>query len=257
MNAAAFAGARLGLRPFSARVRVPNGRRVRAAGFPHTRGWSGLYRVTKDDTRLKTWRHHDGFGDDIRYLECHTGFCAVRLCSQDSATLPENNCSEELPALICTHNGLFRLEPVILMPSGRFTRTSVPDENEINPFSHGRVDFDVQMAGLDATWHLFGGKMKVGFNTGIGVTEHEIAIKDSQEKEKAALAIWSASLFVQARDVVRVEWGAMRAKSGRVAARVHNDREDLEDPNDKVAVFIGVSFPAVSSGIRKILAKLD
>ena len=67
-----------------------------------------------------------------------------------------------------------RLDPAVLMPTGRYARTSTPETGEINPFHGGIVNVDVQMAGLDLIWLTNRlGDFRLGLNGGFGITQYE------------------------------------------------------------------------------------
>lgn len=136
----------------------------------------------------------------------------------------------------------FRIDPVILMPSGRYTTTTPPELNEINPFPDGRFDLKLQMGGVDFAIGDGGGRFRGGLNLGIGVTEYE----------DAGLIVVSWSFFVDVVTAYRIEIGEMHARSGRDV----KPKSEEGALNDKTAFYFGVSFPVVSNGIRRLLGRL-
>ena len=177
---------------------------------------------------------------------------------EDSPAQSEGSpCSEPAP-LGCWKQGRLRLDPVIVMPTGRYTWTSVAGPNEINPFKAGLLELDLQMAGIDVSSVWLDDKVWIGANMGFGITNYE----------DAGLMVWSWSAFFQVSNVYRIEAGLMKAESGRVeelmagmatapaSAGSTAMLNGGDSPNDKWATFVGVSFPVVSNGVRRLLGKL-
>lgn len=158
-------------------------------------------------------------------------------------------CTNPLP-LWCFNSGEWRVDPVIIMPSGRYTYDSRPDPGEIDPFPRGTMDVDIQMAGMDLSRVLAQDRFRVGFNGGVGITKYE----------GAGMVVLSGSVFFQVQNIYRFEVGWMMARSGPIE-RLEKERigsmvRTSYNPYDKTAWFVGVSFPVVSDGIRKLLGKL-
>lgn len=131
------------------------------------------------------------------------------------------------------------------MPTGRYTFDNDPDPDEIDPFGSGTADLDVQLAGIEIAQVLAQNKLRYGLNEKIGLTK----------LEDAGLMVLSPSGFFQVRNVYRVEVGWMHAKSGGIE-RLESMVQTADDPSDKTAWFVGVSFPLVSDKIRQLLRRL-
>ena len=81
-------------------------------------------------------------------------------------------CTKPSP-LWCFKSGKWRVDPVIIMPGGRYTRDSRPDPGEIDPFPRGTMDVDIQMAGIDLSRVRMQDKIRMGINGGVGITKYE------------------------------------------------------------------------------------
>ena len=148
-----------------------------------------------------------------------------------------SECSGPTP-LACWKNGKVRLDPTMLLVSGRYTLDDKAEDGEIDPFGNGTVNLEFNLAGIEIAWIPWRNKMRFGFNQSLGITRYD----------DAGLLMLSSAFFVQPKDSYRFEWGWMHAKSGK---------EDLQRPQaDKTAFFVGVSFPVFSDKFRELLEKL-
>ena len=140
-------------------------------------------------------------------------------------------------------DGTWRVDPTVLLISGRYTRDSPADPaDEIEPFRDGTVNLDVHLAGLELAYVPMKDKMRFGINGSVGVTRYN----------DAGLLILSGSVFGQMTNLYRVEFGWMHAKSGSDEFAGSDGRGAA----NKTAFFVGVSFPLVSDQIRELAAKL-
>ena len=155
-----------------------------------------------------------------------------------SYRFPDPKCEEPTP-LACSDSGRWRVDPTILLISGRYTFDGPPDPpDEIQPFEHGAVNFEVNLAGIEAAVMAWKNRLRFGVNGSFGITRYN----------DAGLFLLSVALFGQVKNLYRVEYGWMHATSG------HDDLTG--SAADKSAWFVGVSFPHVSDQIRKLAEKL-
>ena len=130
------------------------------------------------------------WGDSLQELQAPSGMspgeelpdAVFVLASYDGRPVFENgevnyrfatpSCSEPFP-LWCSKGGAVRLDPVIAMPTGRYTFDNNPDPGEIDPFGSGTFDLDVQLAGIEIAHVLLQDKIRYGLNGGFGITKHE------------------------------------------------------------------------------------
>lgn len=141
--------------------------------------------------------------------------------------------------------GPFRLDPTVLLISGRYTRDSEADSPmEIEPFRHGTTNFSLNLLGIEFSGG--GSRYRLGLNWSAGVTKYKHPKQnDDQEAIESGLALFSWSIFFDVDRIYRIEGGLMHAISGA---------DWLEgDAKDKTAPFIGVTFLALNDQIRKLL----
>ena len=163
----------------------------------------------------------------------------------------------EPAALACSSSGKWRLDPTLLMISSRRFFDSDPDPGEINPFKGGAAGFDLRLAGLEGAYLFPDDLSRIGLNGSFGISNYvydvgkETGMMAAGETgmmatdAPAVITTFSASLFLQVKNLYRIEAGIVYATT-----------DFKTDAGDKTAWFIGISFPLPSDQVRKLIEKL-
>ena len=121
--------------------------------------------------------------------------------------------------------GAFGFDPKIIQFGTHVFFSSAPEAGEIDLYPNGRLAASLQLAGGDIVHYVWNGKLRYGFNAGIGTAIHA----------DAATVILSMSMFLQIREHSRIEFGR---SYGRSANPILDSTQ-----RDKSAWFVGISFP--------------
>jgi hypothetical protein len=107
------------------------------------------------------------------------------------------------------------LDLTLIQPGSFFyIDTGVDDAGEVDIFKDGKLAVTVQLAGLDLGMRVRNNALRFGFNGGVGVTSATVAADGAREARTGGALVYSGAFFLQFRDLMRFEAGAVQGRSG-------------------------------------------
>jgi hypothetical protein len=131
----------------------------------------------------------------------------------------------------------FGFDPTVIQPGSHVFFADKASTGEIDIFKDGKLAVDLQLFGGDFVHYWNEGKLRVGANAGLGITQ----LSD------ASVLLTNISAFVQLGQYYRIDIGWMHGVSAK---------ENLDSSQrDRDALFAGISFPTkLTEGLKKLLA---
>lgn len=142
----------------------------------------------------------------------------------------------------------FGFDLTLLQPGSYFyDDTGDDDVGEVDLYVNGKLAISVQLAGLDLAVRLRNSAVRLGINGGTGIStatigeycrtalvSGECPTGETVKSETGAVLILNAGVFVQFRDLMRFEYGAIKGYSG-IETASGSQRKDS-------ARYFGISF---------------
>jgi len=174
----------------------------------------------------------------MRYRELIVAAAVLCLGSEVSAQTdtpavapPNGAVGKTEPFVPLTRNKRFGIDLTLIQPgSFYYDDTGTDDTGEVDLFENGKLAIALQLAGLDLGYRLPNNSVRLGVNAGSGGSTATIgeycrsqdssgACTETVRQESGMVLVLNAGLFIQFRDLMRFEVGAMRGLSGIETAR--------------------------------------